>query len=55
MIVITLLIGIGVGLKSQKLLQIAFIEVFNELLESSEHNKWYTREIVHEKITKLQN
>jgi hypothetical protein len=53
MITITVLIGIFVGFKSQKLVQLAFKKVFNELIESSEHNKWYTREIVHEKKSKI--
>ena len=50
---ITVVIGIFVGYRSQNLVQLAFIKVFNELLESSEHNKWYTREIVHEKKKKI--
>ncbi len=53
MVAITVIIGILIGLKSQKLVQLAFIKVFNELLESSEHNKWYTREIVQEKKLKI--
>ncbi len=53
--VITVLIGVCVGYKSQSLVQLAFINIFNELLESSDHNKWYSREIVHEKKFRIQN